>query len=142
MLNKVIRRFSNVLFVSTIVTVLFSSTGCFGESKDRITSDAAMRSARLRKTLIDGMGHPIQYVGWNKKGDFKMITESQFLPVVHEEKNVQMMMFRYLLIPGAPWMQMKGKYYVAASSGANVVNVGEEAFRTLKVQGQEPRTLP
>jgi hypothetical protein len=51
------------------------------------------------------------------------------------------LMFKYLLIANAPWMQMgRGEEYIGTESG-RLERVGEEAMHALNVPGQEPVTM-
>jgi len=100
-------------------------------------SGAVLRAARVRATLLGPMGDPVQYAGWNKAGDFKKITETEFISVHEDGKTVSRMMFRPLLIPGAPWMAVRGEILIAARKDARVEKAGEESFHAFRLPGQQ-----
>jgi hypothetical protein len=116
---------------------------CHAASPDAaaVLLDARLRSARLRASLLDAMGNPIENVGWNKAGEFKQVTQRRWVPIVRDGKKSTMMMFRPLLIPGAPWMFWNGEILAAASEGAPARKVGDESYHPIRVPGQEPMKL-
>jgi hypothetical protein len=127
--------------LSSLAGVLLFAAACSAQSGPPKAAllDAEMRSARFRASVLNAMGDPIQYVGWNKADELRKITESQWVPVQEDGKKVNRRMFRYLLIPGAPWMAMgHGEIVIAAREGARAENAGEEGFHPLQVPGQEP----
>ena len=129
-MKKIIRNFCYVLFLFAVLSAMG-----FGVSKSSATvlSDANMRFVRLHATLLDSMGHPYQSVGWNTKGDWKDLTKSQMMSGY--------LMFKYLLIPGAPWMQWQGQIRISIREEAQVETIGEESFHPLKIPGQKEMSL-
>jgi len=75
------------------------------------------------------MGNPIKAVQWNTKGEWKELTESQWVDGRR--------MFKPLLIPGAPWMQWYVKITIAFGENNQFETIGQEEFRQVTIAGEK-----
>lgn len=100
--------------------------------------EVTMRSVRMHSTLLDPLNQPVSEVEWNSSGTLMKITETSMISLEDGGSKESYLMFRYLLIPNAPWMQMgSGKEFIATESG-HLDRIGEESTHKMKIPGQEP----
>lgn len=88
-----------------------------------------MRFVRLRATLLDSSGNARQMVQWNTKGTWEKLTETRWVNKYR--------MFRYLLIPNAPWMQWYGNISIAVDEKSPIEIIGKEQYHPIKLPGQK-----
>jgi len=83
--------------------------------------EAALRSARLYLSLLDSnLENANQEVQWNRAGEFKRVTEVRMVD--------GRLMFRPLLLPGAPWISVPGR-----TAGGEILHVAREGAPAEKV---------
>jgi len=118
------------------------ASGCRSGQKISLF-DATMRSVRMRHMLLDTQGNPIQFGSWTPKGEFMKMTETEWVPVDKGDRKEQWMMYRYLLIPNAPWMRIgeDGAFIVAQANG-HAERIGEhDQWHPVNISGQKPMTI-
>ena len=98
-------------------------------TSDVVLLDVKMRAIRMKETLLDNHQDPKQHVEWNTDHAFKEITKGyEWVKTEDNGKQTTRRMFRYLLIPDAPWMSWNssdGGFYSAAHEGARAEKFGE-----------------
>jgi len=132
-------RISRCVFCLSLFAISFS-TLAQSKSDTDIVSDAKMRFVRLRSTIIDGTGNPIQNIQWNTQGSFRQVTSApQYVSVRRYGEDDMMLAFKYLLIPDAPWMNWGNSGHIGicfvADSGSEATEVGDEEYVPIQIPG-------
>jgi hypothetical protein len=105
--------------------------------------EVTMRSVRMRETLVDPMGQPKDHVEWNTAHQFIQMTETDWVPVEKGDRKAEWRMYRYLLIPNAPWMRIgEDGAFIVAKAGGHAERIGEhDQWHPIAIPGQKQMTI-
>ena len=119
-------------------TVLLPACGQAGASNDEaVVAEHLLLSVRLDHALYDGMGNVIEYREWHD-GSFKKTSEQAWQPVKLNGEDKTVRMWRYLIIPKAPWTGRVGRdTYIMAPDGTAERVGTDEGYVPLNVPGQD-----
>jgi len=105
--------------------------------------EVTTRSVRMRETLLDQMGRPKDHVEWNTAHHFIQMTETEWVPVDDGDRKAEWRMYRYLLIPNAPWMRIgEDGAFIVAKAGGPAERIGEhDQWHPVTIPGQKPMKI-